>query len=53
MRSQTQIKDELNKLTVNLEEAEKDLALRQREIEELKTKMRLLQWVLGQTYKEG
>jgi len=52
MRSETQIKDMLNNVTTNLEVTEKDLALLQRHIKELKAERALLQWVLGQTISE-
>ena len=53
MRSEKEIKDMLDDVAANLQAAEKDLALRQRHIKELKAKRALLQWAAGQPYKEG
>lgn len=46
MRSEKEVKEMLDNVETNLEEAEKDLALRQRDIKELTAKRTLLEWIL-------
>lgn len=53
MRSEKEIKDMLDNVMTNLQEAEKDLFFLPHYIKELKAKRALLQWAAGQPYKEG